>query len=448
MKITFYGGAKQVTGSNYVLEEDGVKIMIDCGLIQGGDYAENPNFKDFSYDPKEIKAVFATHAHIDHIGRLPKLVLDGFSGKIYSTEPTRGFARHLLEDSIDILRREAGKFNKSSFCNTGSVKDLMDKWVGVGYNETIKIGPFEISFYDAGHILGSAFIKVKTSNTKLVFSGDLGNSPAPLIKEREPMPEADYVLMESTYGSGIHKPRETTILELEDVIEEVDKNKGTLIIPAFALERTQALVHHIHDLMVNKKISNIPVFLDSPLAIRLTEVYKSFSKDLDNETQQFLDEGNNLFDFSNLKMTMTTRESKAIWKESNPKIIIAGSGMSQGGRIMHHEKRYLPGKENTILIVGYQVEGSIGREILDGADSVMIDGRKIPINASVKYIPSYSAHADQPQLLNWLESAKFDLEKVFLVHGEEDNMIPLKNKIVDDMAIAVEIPEEGQIVEL
>ncbi|HMB17596.1 MAG TPA: MBL fold metallo-hydrolase [Candidatus Paceibacterota bacterium] len=448
MKLTFYGGTKSVTGSNYILEEGGEKIMIDCGLIQGGDYAENPNFENFEYEPSEIKAVFATHAHIDHIGRLPKLVSDGFEGKVYSTKPTKGFAKHLLEDSVDILSREARKFDKSSFCTPGSIDSLMELWKGVGYGDTVEEGPFKVTFYNAGHILGSSFVRVEVGDKSVVFSGDLGNSPAPLIKEREPMPEADYVLMESTYGGEKHEPREKVVGELEDVIEKVVKNKGTLIIPSFALERTQALIYHIHDLMTDKKIPEMPVFLDSPLAMRLTDVYKSFKSKLDEETQEFLDEGHDLFEFPELHMTRTSKESKAIWNEGNPKIIIAGAGMSQGGRILHHEKRFLPGKENTILMVGYQVEGSLGRKILDGYDEVKIDGKSIPVNANVEYIPGYSAHADQPQLLEWLQSARFDLEKIYLVQGETDHMEPLKTKIMDDMAIPVEIPEKGQSIEL
>ncbi len=448
MKLTFYGGTKSVTGSNYVLEEGGEKIMIDCGLIQGGDYAENPNFEDFEYEPSEIKAVFATHAHIDHIGRLPKLVSDGFEGRVYSTKPTKGFAKHLLEDSVDILSREARKFDKASFCTPGSINSLMELWEGVSYGDTVEEGPFKVTFYNAGHILGSSFVKVEVGDKSVVFSGDLGNSPAPLIKEREPMTEADYVLMESTYGGEEHEPREKVVGELEDVIEKVVKNKGTLIIPSFALERTQALIYHIHDLMTDKKIPEMPVFLDSPLAMRLTDVYKSFKSELDEETQEFLDEGHELFEFSNLHMTKTSKESKAIWNEGNPKIIIAGAGMSQGGRILHHEKRFLPGKENTILMVGYQVENSLGRKILDEYDEVKIDGKSIPVNANVEYIPGYSAHADQPQLLEWLQPARFDLEKIYLVQGELDHMEPLKTKIMDDLAIPVEIPEKGQSVEL
>ena len=450
MRLTFYGGAKTITGANYILEAgNGEKIMIDCGLLQGGHYAENKNFEDFPYNPEEIGAVFVTHAHIDHIGRLPKLISNGFKGTVYSTEPTKAFAKSLLEDSVDILAREAKRYGKPGFCRQGDIKKLMNQWQEVVYHQKITHGPFLVTFYDAGHILGSAFIKIEADGKSVVFSGDLGNSPAPLIKERELIPtDIDYVFMESAYGGEKHEPREGVMDKLEDIIEATVKRNGVLLIPAFAMERTQILLHHIHDLMSSKKIPKALVFLDSPLAIRVTEVYKTFADVLDRETQKFLREGHNLFEFPNLYRTETTEESKAIWKKESPKIIIAGAGMSQGGRILHHEKRYLPDSKNAIVFVGYQVKGSLGRKILDGAKKVKINGDEIPVRAQVFRISEYSSHADQPQLLEWLKPARFDLKKVFLIQGEEAQMEILSSKIQDRLAVDVEIPGEGDSVSL
>jgi metallo-beta-lactamase family protein len=449
MNLTFYGAAKAVTGSNYILEADnGEKIMIDCGLFQGADYAGDKNFRDFPYNPSEVRAVFVTHAHIDHTGRLPKLVSDGYNGPVYSTKSTKAFSEHLLRDSVDILSREAEKFDAPLFCTPGSINKLMKNWEGVAYHKTIEEGPFLVTFFDAGHILGSSFLKIEIDGKVIVFSGDLGNSPAPLIKEREPIPQADYVIMESTYGGEKHQPREEVIGKLEDIIEETGRKKGTLLIPAFAMERTQVLLYHIQKLMEGKKIPEMKVFLDSPLAIMMTDVYDSFKEELDEETQDFLKEHKDLFDFSNLKKTRTTEESKAIWKVDPPKIIIAGSGMSQGGRIIHHEKRYLSSEKNTVLIVGYQVEGSLGRKLLDGEKEVEIHGEKIPVRAEIKEISGYSAHADEPQLLGWFYPIRSDVKNVFLVHGELDHMEPLKESIVDNLAVSVEIPEEGQTFNL
>jgi metallo-beta-lactamase family protein len=389
-----------------------------------------------------------THAHIDHAGRLPKLVSDGYNGPVYSTKSTKAFSEHLLRDSVDILRREAEKFGVSPFCTPGSIEKLMKQWKGVEYHETIQEGPFSVTFFDAGHILGSSFLKVEVDGKVIVFSGDLGNSPAPLIKERELIPQADYVVMESTYGGEKHEPRGEVVDKLEDVIEETGRKGGTLLIPAFAMERTQVLLYHIQKLMEEKKIPEMKVFLDSPLAIRMTDVYDSFKEELDEETQEFLKTHKDLFDFPNLKKTRETEESKAIWKVDPPKIIIAGSGMSQGGRIIHHEKRYLSSEKNTVLIVGYQVEGSLGRKLLDGEKEVEIHGEKIPVRAEIKEISGYSAHADEPQLLGWLYPIRPDVKSVFLVHGELDHMEPLKENIVDNLAVSVEIPEEGQTFNL
>lgn len=448
MTLTFYGGVKEVTGANYLLESAGVKILVDCGMIQGGNYAERQNFEPFPYDPKGIKAVLVTHAHIDHTGRLPKLVKDGFRGEVLSTLPTREFAKHLLEDSVDILSREAKKHGREPFCEPETLGILANLWQGVGYGEEIAIGPFRIIFRNAGHILGSAFIEMEAEGKKIIFSGDLGNSPAPLIKPLEYASGADYCLIESTYGGRAHEGVDKMRDDLEDVVEDTVRAGGVLLIPAFAMERTQSLLHHLDGLIGEGRIPEVPVFLDSPLAIRLTTVYQSFGEYLSEETREFLKKDKTLFDFPYLKKTSKTEESKAISRVPPPKIIIAGSGMSQGGRILYHERDYLSDPKSTILFVGYQVKGSLGRRILDGEKQVRILGEEVPVRAKVVVIHGYSAHADQGQLLEWLSPMRQGLKKVFVVQGEEEQSTLLAQKIEDELAISAHLPSLGERVVL
>ena len=450
MKLTFFGGAKAVTGSNYLLENQKGRILIDCGLRQGSKYCERQNFEPFGYDPSSVDALFITHAHIDHIGRIPKLYKDGFRGKIFSTPPTKDFARHLLLDSEHILFRDAKEHGLEPMYTTEDIKNIMPLWKGIKYHEKMEISGFEVEFYDAGHVLGSSFIVVSTDGGKrIVFSGDLGNSPAPMIKDLERIDHADYALIESTYGARVHEDVKKRRGILEDVIEETVKAEGVLMIPSFALERTQELLYELNELVENGRIPRTPIFIDSPLAIRLTEVYKKYSNDplyFDKETMRLLRAGDAIFDFPGLKLTLRTEESKAIADVPPPKVIIAGAGMSQGGRIIHHEKRYLSDPKNTLFFVGYQAKGSLGRRLLDGAKKVKILGEEISVNAKLRAVGGYSAHADQPALINWLRPMRHSLKKVFLVQGEEEQMKPLLYKVRDELAIPAEIPSLGDEV--
>ncbi|MCL5004838.1 MAG: MBL fold metallo-hydrolase [Patescibacteria group bacterium] len=445
MKLTFYGGAGMVTGSNYLLENEAGKILIDCGLFQGSSFCENFNFEKFPYKPEEIDAVFVTHAHIDHIGRLPKLYKNGFRGKIFSTEPTKNFSEISLIDSEGILSKEAAQKNHSPIYTTEDVNEMMRLWEGVKYHQKIHIKDFEIEFFDAGHILGSAFILIKDKNTekKVVFSGDLGNVATPIVKDTEPLPETDYVLIESTYGNRLHEDLEIRKDILEDVIEETMKFGGTLMIPAFAMERTQDLLYEMNELVENGRVPIAPVFIDSPLAIKLTAVYKKYSQNpeyFDGEALALMRKGDSIFDFPNLRLSLTTEQSKKINEIRGPKVIIAGSGMSQGGRILHHEMRYLSDPKSAILFIGYQTQGSLGRQILDGAKSVKIFGEDVAVNCRVKSISGYSAHADRKKLMEWLRPQNGILKKVFVMQGEEDQAKPFADKVRDDMAVDTEVP--------
>jgi len=453
MKLTFYGGTKNITGANYLLttnnQQPTTRILIDCGLFQGSSYCERLNYKPFPYDPKSIKAVLITHSHIDHIGRLPQLYKAGFRGKIFSTPPTKDFAEELLIDSEHILTKEAEEKNLKPIYSLEDINKTMALWETVDYHQRFKIGDFEVEFFDAGHILGSSFIVVLTEGKKIVFSGDLGNVPAPLVKDTETINEADYALIESTYGGRIHENIEIRKDILEDVIEDTVKAGGVLMIPVFAMERTQELLFELNELVENNRIPKVPIFIDSPLAIKLTSVYKKYSQNpnyFDEEAISILRKGDAIFDFPGLKLTLTTEQSKEINEVKPPKVIIAGAGMSQGGRILHHERRYLSDPKSTILFIGYQVNGSLGRQILDGAKSVKIFGEEIPVRCRVQAISGYSAHADQRGLLNWLRPMRLSLKKVFLVQGEEDQMLPLAQKIRDELAIEAVIPSMGEEV--
>ncbi|MEK9154526.1 MAG: MBL fold metallo-hydrolase [Patescibacteria group bacterium] len=450
MKLTFCGGAKTVTGANYLLEEDKTKILIDCGLFQGSNFCEKSNFDEFLYDPKSIDAVLVTHAHVDHTGRLPRLYKSGFRGKIYSTPPTKEFGKYLLLDSEHILAKENEGKNIPPFYTIDDINGTMELWEGKKYHQKFKIKNFEIEFFDAGHILGSAFILISGKNgKKIIFSGDLGNKATPLVKDTENIAKADYVVMESTYGNRLHEDLEIRKNILEDLIEDTVKTKGTLLIPAFAMERTQDLLYELNDLVENGRIPKLPVFIDSPLAIRLTEIYKRHAKDkdyFDEETLSLMRQGDSVFDFPGLKFTLTVEQSKEINDIKPPKIIIAGSGMSQGGRILHHEMRYLPDKKSAILFIGYQAKDSLGRKILDGQKSVRIFGEEVAVNCKVKNISGYSAHADQAKLLSWVEPAHHQLKKIFLVQGEEDQSASLAQKIEDNLAIETAIPSLGEEV--
>ncbi|MDP3999476.1 MAG: MBL fold metallo-hydrolase [bacterium] len=446
MKLTCYGGVGEVTGANYLLESGGIKILIDCGLHQSGSFSENPNWDPFPYDPKEIAAVFPTHAHIDHTGLLPKLVKGGFKGKVYSTPPTRDFANLLLLDSEHVLIQEAERLGKPVLYGVREVEELMAKWIGIPYHQPVTVGPMKITLYNGAHILGSGIVVVEAEGKRIVFSGDLGNSPAPIIGTTEKIDYADYCVIESTYGDRIHPPMHSGIIE--DVIEETAKAKGVLMIPAFAMERTQKLLFEINELIENNRIPRVPVFLDSPLAAKVTVVYKQYKDYFDEDTKHLLKGDNMLFDFPGLKTTVSADDSKAINEVKPPKIILAGSGMSQGGRILHHEKRYLSDSKNTILFVGYQSRGSLGDRIQRGDKMVKIHREDVPVRCRIVTIGGYSAHADQKQLLDWLSPMRTSLRKVFVVQGEDEAATVFAKKVINDLAVHAEVPEKGKTYEL
>lgn len=446
MKLTFYGGTDEATGANYVLESEGVRIMIDCGLHQGSHYAERQNFEPFPYDPKTINAVFITHSHLDHTGRLPSLVKAGFHGAIYSTAATKDCAELMLVDSEHLLEREAEREGRPSLYTTDDIMRTRELWHSLYYHTPVAVGPFTVELFDAGHILGSAIAKIQAEGKTILFSGDLGNTPAPIIRPTERFDQADYCVIESVYGDRIHENVDKREELLEDVVEDTVHAGGTLMIPTFAMERTQELLYHLHRLFEGGRIPRVPVYIDSPLAIKLTAVYKKYEGYFNPESQQIARSGDDILNFPGLHLTLTTEQSKEINNVHGPKVIIAGSGMSNGGRILHHELRYLSDPKSTILFVGYQAKGSLGRALMDGAEEVKIFGETVPVRCKKVNIPGYSAHADQPRLVEWIRPMRHVLKGVYVVQGEEEAEHALAQKIMDDLAVKAEVPKANESV--
>ncbi len=444
IRITFCGGAKEVTGANYLVQNNKEKILIDCGLSQGSFFSEEKNFLPFPYNPESIKYVFLTHAHLDHIGRLPRLVRQGFKGKIFCTYPTKELAKLMFLDNLHIHKTEQQFHHQPILYDERDIVQTLKMCETVEYKEKLNFKEnFSVQFFEAGHILGSASILVTIEGKRLLFSGDLGNypTPVPFLNPPATIDNADYIIIESTYGDRIHEDVTKRKEILEDIIEATVKKGGVLMIPAFALERTQELIAEINELVENRRIPLIPVFIDSPLAIDIIEVYKRNIHYLHPLAQKRFQLNQNFFHFQGITLTKTQEESKKINSVSNPKIIIAGSGMSNGGRILYHEARYLPDPKSFLLIVGYQVKGSLGNILLYGAKVVSIHNRSIPVRAQVKAIGGYSGHADQMQLLRWLFPSKYTCQKVFVVQGEEMPATALAQKIKDELGVFAEVPE-------
>ncbi len=445
-KITFCAGAGSVTGANFLFEIDNKKILIDCGLTQGFEIADDVNWMPFSYDPKTIDILFITHSHIDHIGKIPKLIDEGFKGVIYSTKPTRALTLPMLEDTAGILSKNK-QFNLGKVYSEENISKAFTQWMTFDYHEKIQITPnLEVSFKDAGHILGSAMVEFIYNGKKVLFTGDLGNSPSPLLPNTEKITDADYLIMESVYGDRNHESRNDRRSLLEKVIEDNYKRKGTLIIPTFSLERSQELLFELNELVGNNRIPVMPIFFDSPLAIRLTEVFKQFRSYFNEEAQKAMSHEKYLFDFPGLHSTLKSEESRLINDAPNPKIVIAGSGMSSGGRIVHHEKHYLPDPNNTILLTGYQSTGTLGRLIEEGVKKVKISGEEVNVRAHVEKILGYSGHKDGDGLFHFVEDMQDKVKKVFVVMGEPKSAMFLVQRLRDNLGIDASAPEKGDSV--
>ncbi len=463
MKITFLGGARSVTGSCFLLETEGEKFLIDCGMFQGRKELRKRNLKDFSFNPGEIDYLLLTHAHIDHSGLIPKLVKDGFKGKILATSATVDLAKIMFPDSGHIQEMEAEWQNRKArraggkevqpLYNVDEAYQALEYLQEVDYNELYNLtSKVAVRFFDAGHILGSAIVKLWVTEgedqTRLVFSGDLGKSNQPIIKDPSIIEEGDVLLMESTYGARLHEGESRKLEILADLINTTYNEGGNVIIPAFAVGRTQEILYYLNTLIQEKKIPAMPIYIDSPLAISATEIFARHPECYDLKMRQLLHNGEDPFKFPQVTYTPTAEESRALNEIKGRAIIISASGMADAGRIKHHLKHNLWRPESSVLLVGYQAEGTLGSRLVNGEDKVRIFGEEIAVRARVVNIHGFSAHADQSELLRWLKKYKKIPKQIFLVHGEEEAMETLANIIEENYQVPVYIPDYMEEVTL
>ncbi|MGC8977491.1 MAG: MBL fold metallo-hydrolase RNA specificity domain-containing protein [Candidatus Ratteibacteria bacterium] len=432
MKIKFLGATKNVTGSKFLLECNGKKLLIDCGLFQEREL-KNRNWEKFPILPEEIDYILLTHAHLDHSGYLPKIVKDGFSGKILCTPPTSEITKIALIDSAKLQVEDAEKKRKRHekegrktpypeipLYDVSDAMNVFKFFEPLPYNEEIKIAEnLKVIFYNSGHILGSSFIKVISDGKEIIFSGDIGRKGSPILSNPYILEKADILIMETTYGDRVHEKREIAEEKLENIINETKKNGGNIVIPTFAIERTQEILYYLKKLLSENRIPHLITFLDSPMAIEVTEVFKKYNSYLDGEAEKLLEKKLSPFDFPLLHFTRSVEESKMINHIKGSAIIMAGSGMCTGGRIKHHLINNIEREESSIVFVGYQAKGTLGREILE-KDQVRILGNFYKVKAKIEKIDGFSAHADMNELIEYLDGFKKLPEKIFLVHGEEE----------------------------
>ena len=473
MKITFLGATKTVTGSNFLVEGAGKRFLVDCGLFQGKATEELENSEPFEFDINSIDFMLLTHAHIDHSGRIPKLYKDGFRKNVIATKATCDLCSIMLPDSGHIQEMEIEWTNKKRkrkgedplepLYTAEEAARSLELFRAVKYDEVIEIDEnIHARFNDAGHMLGSATIEVWINENgkeeKIVFSGDLGNNDIPLLSEPTMIEDADYLVMESTYGSRMHMRNDDKAELFLNIVSETLERGGTVVIPSFAVGRTQEILFEINKLKDKRddedfkkkyeELMRVPVYVDSPLAISATEVFEDNMELFDEETQKYISEGNNPLEFPGLKFTRTVEESKALNESDESCIIISASGMCDVGRIKHHLKHNIWNPLNTILFVGYQAPGTLGYSIVNGAKKVKLFGEEMAVNAQIEYIEGYSGHADQEGLLNFIYSFIKKPKHIFLVHGEPEGQEVLRSKIMETTSLPVTIPSFGETYEV
>ena len=451
LKLTFTGGAGTVTGSNFLVDVGGRKLLIDCGLLQGRDYAEKDMYAPFPYDVSSIDALIITHAHLDHIGRAPKLMREGFKGKVYCTPPTKDLMDVMLYDSVNILTQEANQHGLTPMYDEGDIKGFMARVEALDYHQEKEVAPgVSIMLRHTGHILGSASVRIKDaeSGASVALTGDIG-SPSPYLPMWEGIPDADVIQMESVYGDRKHPHLDNRVPELRDTLKRAIARGGTILMPAFSLERSQLMLYEISNLMAAGEIPKIPVYLDSPLAIAATRVYEKWGDEYFNkEAQAEIKRERSIFKFPFLEMTESREESMQIADKPNPKMIIAGAGMSHGGRIGKWEELYLPHSDTTLLIVGYQAPGSPGRMLQDGSPKVMLAGREVPVRAKVETLSSWSAHADRDELVKFAESCLPQTKTFFAALGEPASERFLAQRIHGFLGVKAIVPQAGETYEI
>ncbi len=463
MKIKFCGAATGVTGSCHLIESGDHKILLDCGQFQGGKKEELKNYDPFPFNPAELEAVIVSHAHIDHCGRLPLLIKEGFKGKIYCTDATADLLDVMLNDSVYIHEKEAEWQNRKNIragrptiqplYTYNDALDVLRFIQPVLYDELMEINSdIKIVFNDAGHILGSAITEIwiteEGKTSKIVFSGDLGMPHRPILRDPTIIKKADYVIMESTYGNRLHPTVGSGIEKLMDIVAETVKRGGTVVIPSFAVGRTQELIYELNRYYEDPQcpyhdmLENLQVYVDSPMATTATEIFKKNAQVFDEETKEFILQGDNPLDFKNLKFTRTTAESQALNVSREPKIIISASGMCEAGRIRHHLKHNLWDARSSVIFVGYQAVGSLGRSLVEGTKDVTLFGEQVHVNAQIHNLEGFSGHADRDALLHWLGGFQAPPKQVFLVHGEQDAKEDLAESIHQQLGFEAVVVQE------
>ncbi len=469
MKIKFTGAAGTVTGSCHYIEIEDKKILLDCGLFQGKKEVEDLNYEEFQFDPTEIDYLFLSHSHIDHSGRIPLLVKKGFKGKIYATKPASDLCSIMLMDSAHIHEVEAewktrkalrkGEEEVLPLYNTKDAEESLKYFKPILYNQKVKIDEnITLRFKDAGHILGSAiielWIKENGQEEKLVFTGDLGMKNKPILRNPEIVEECDYLIIESTYGNRLHEEVEKRTEKLVDILVDTVKKNGTVVIPSFAVGRTQDIIYELnkyydgHETETTKILKDIPVFIDSPLATKATEIFNKNPQAFDEEARGYIMKGDNPLFFKNLHFTQSVDESKALNISTEPKIIISASGMCEAGRIRHHLKHNLWRNNAAVVFVGYQADGTLGQRLKSGEKEVKILGEEIKVNAKIYSIEGFSGHGDRDDLIAWLKELKSAPKKTFIVHGEEDAREDFAETIKSELGIDTIIPKKDEEFEV
>lgn len=458
IKLGFYGAARNVTGSRHFVEANGVRFLVDCGLYQER-FLKERNWEPFPIPPDTLDAVLLTHAHIDHCGLLPKLVREGFHGRIYCTDATADITKIMLVDSAR-LQEEDAQFKKKRHEKEGrqgahpevplyTVKDAeacFPQFYPVPYGETLRLADgVEVVFHDAGHVLGSSMLMLNVTQNgesrNILFSGDVGRRNRPILKDPTLFDQADYVIVESTYGDRLHEDGDKIADELAEVINSTVAVGGNIVVPSFALERAQENLYYMNELLAAKRIPSIMVFFDSPMAVSITEIFERHLDLFDKEARDLIQKGDSPFDFPGLTRVTTTDASKAINNIAGSVMIIAGAGMCNGGRIKHHLVSNISRPESTIMFVGYQAIGTLGRQILDGAKKVRILGQMYKVKARIAQLSGFSAHADRDELMSWLSAIKNQPRGVFVVHGEEEVAIGFAGLIKDKLGWKVSVPQ-------